>query len=382
MIGMRDTSKRLLPLYVTLIIYLLINTFIMFTSLNKIYITIINPLFLLLIAILTHFLTTGFRNRNRNKYSKRQNVLIIVIGYCLIYYLSGLFFGFVKNSYSLSIWGIISNFISFFTIVIFQEFIRYKLVSVTKKKYVLYLITLLFIMIDVDFHYLVNIDSSVMMFRYVLESVVPIVILNITLTYLAYRVSLTATLLYRGVLTAITLFSPILPNHEWIVTNFLYLMMLMFLVISIDYLTMLDDRRTRKRELRSEKSSWGFFALALLFILFVIGVFKYQPIAIMSDSMYDYFARGDAVVIEKLNADEKKNIKVGDILHYRHENTYITHRVIKIEERDGSYVFFTKGDNNDDPDNWEVYESDINGIIRFRIKYVGWPSVWLYELLS
>ena len=379
---MSDTNKRILPLYIILFIYFVINTFIKFTSLSKIYISIINPLFLLLIAILTYFLTIGYRNRTRNKYLKRQNVLIIVIGYILIYYLSGIAFGFLKNGYSLSLNGIISNFISFFTIVIFEEYIRYRLIASTKKKINLYLITLIFILINIDFHYLVDINNSISVLQYVFEGIVPVIILNITLTYLAYRVSFTASLLYRGILTAITLFSPIIPNHEWILTNFLYLMVLMFLIISIDYLTLLDDKRTRKRELKNEKSSWGFFAVALLFILFVIGVFKYQPIAIMSNSMYDYFSRGDAVVIEKLNEKEKANIEIGDIIHYKHGGTYITHRVIYKENRNGSYVFFTKGDNNEIADDWEVYESDINGIIRFKIKYLGWPSVWLAELLS
>ena len=346
------------------------------------YIKIINPLFLFLIALLTYLFTNGFKNRNRNKYSKRQTIIIIVIGYCLVYYLSGLIFGFLKNGYSLNLKGIISNFFSFYTIIVFEEYIRYRMVSVSKKNWNLFFITILFILINIDFNYLLNINSSILVFRYVLDTVLPIVLLNITLTYLTYKVDFISNLLYRSSITIITLFSPIIPNHEWIITDFLYLVLLIIFIISIDYLNLLEDRRPKRKELKNERQFWILFVFAFIFILFMIGMFKYQPIAIMSNSMYDYFARGDAVIIEKLNTEEKKNIKVGDIIHYKHDNTYITHRVIYKIENNGVYTFYTKGDNNEVVDSWEVNEDDINGIIRLKIKYLGWPSVWLNELLT
>ena len=379
---MDKTKIKVLSLYTVLIIYLIINSFIKFTSFNKLYIKIINPLFLFLIALLTYLFTNGFKNRNRNKYSKRQTIIIIVIGYCIVYYLSGLIFGFLKNGYSLNLKGIISNFFSFYTIIVFEEYIRYRMVSVSKKNWNLFFITILFILINIDFNYLLNINSSILVFRYVLDTVLPIVLLNITLTYLTYKVDFISNLLYRSSITIITLFSPIIPNHEWIITDFLYLVLLIIFIISIDYLNLLEDRRPKRKELKNERQFWILFVFAFIFILFMIGMFKYQPIAIMSNSMYDYFARGDAVIIEKLNTEEKKNIKVGDIIHYKHDNTYITHRVIYKIENNGVYTFYTKGDNNEVVDSWEVNEDDINGIIRLKIKYLGWPSVWLNELLT
>lgn len=379
---MRDTIKRAFPLYILLFVYLLINTLMRFTSLRNIYVTIFNPLLLLSLAIITYFLTDGFRNRNRNKYLKRQNVIIIIVGYCIIYYLSGLIFGFLKNGYSLSLKGIISNFISLFTVVLFKEYIRYRLLCVSKKSLNIYLTTLIFILLDIDFYYILDINNSINLLDYIFSTIVPIIILNITLTYLAIKVNLTANLLYRAVITGIMLFSPIIPNHAWIVTNFSYLVILILLIASIDYLSLLDDRKSRKRELKKEKGTWIFLVIAFIFIFFVIGVFKYQPIAIMSNSMYDYFARGDAVIIEKIRGDEVKKVKIGDVIHYRHNGTYITHRVIDIQNNGDSYIYHTKGDNNETSDNWDIYETDINGIIRYRIKYLGWPSVWLYELLS
>ncbi len=374
-------NKKNWPLYAVLVLYLAISVIMSFTPFSKIYIDVLNPLILIAIALFFYFFTRDYHNRNHNKYGKMQNVIIVIIAYCLIYYLSGLVFGFAKNSYSLSWKGIISNFYSFFTIAVLEEYLRHKL-AISNKKASLFLITSLFVLLNIDFKYLFGITAWSDLILYVFSNIVPLIILNITLTYLAIRVNFTSHLLYRLVITAIMLFSPIIPNHEWIITNLLYLLVLAFVVSSVDYLVIREDKRTRKRELRSEKSVWALYLFTALFILFMIGVFKYQPIAIMSDSMYDYFARGDAVIIEKLDSDEIHKLEVGDVIYYHHENTYITHRIIDVEDDGSTYIFHTKGDNNELMDDWEVYEEDIAGIIRVRLKYLGWPSVWLYELMK
>lgn len=377
---MSSKIRRLLPLYVLLIMYVFINLLLQFTTYKKLYVTTLNPLFLILITIFTYFMTKDFRSRNRNKYSKRQNIIIIVIAYCLIYYLSGLFFGFYHNGYSLTINGIISNFLSFFTVAMLEEYIRYKTITSFKNKFVIVITTISLILINIDISYLFSINSNIKLFQYFFESILPVVILNITLTYLVCYVDLLSSMLYRGVITGITLFSPIIPRHEWMLTNFLYFIVLFVIMSSVDSLVMLDDRRTRKKEVKKAVVSWPVYVLAVLFVLFVMGIFKYKPIAIMSNSMYDYFARGDVVVIEKIKGNEI-TIKKGDIIYYHHGNSYITHRVVDIEERNGIYIYHTKGDNNNDIDSWEVAASEVKGIIRFRIKYLGWLSVWLYELL-
>ena len=41
-----------------------------------------------------------------------------------------------------------------------------------------------------------------------------------------------------------------------------------------------------------------------------------------------------------------------------------------------------KGDDNDTVDDWEVPGYTIEGVIRFNIRYVGWPAVWFNTLVS
>lgn len=377
---MSDTNKRLLPIYIGLFVYLIASVVMSFTNISSVYINVINPILIAFLALLVHFLTSGFRNRNHNKKAKRNDVIFILIIYVLVYYLSGLMFGFIGNSNSLSFLGIIKNFFVIFAVSLLEEYIRYKMVTASKKSWGIYLVTIFFILLSIDFNYLFSIKKGIDILQYVLSTIVPIVIFNITLTYLTKQVGLLANMLYRGVVVGIMTFSPILADHTWLLTNFFYLIMLMVFVCSIDYLTMLHDHKTRKKDLKKERLSWVFLTFACVFILFMVGVFKYEPIAIVSDSMYGVFQRGDAVIVEKIDREDTANIKVGDIIYYKHEKDHITHRVILIEERNGKLVFFTKGDNNIYSDKWEVSEDEIDGIVKFPIKYAGWPSIWLYEL--
>ncbi|HBC85160.1 MAG TPA: signal peptidase I, partial [Clostridiales bacterium] len=115
--------------------------------------------------------------------------------------------------------------------------------------------------------------------------------------------------------------------------------------------------------------------------VFIAGLFPYKPVAVMSNSMVPDFYRGYIVISKKIKKDDIKEIKVGDILEYQLESNVIIHRVIEIEEKDGTRLFTTKGDNNDFPDMKKVEEKQVLGIVKFKIPYAGYPSVWFSEIL-
>lgn len=379
---MSDTNKKLISIYIGLFIYLIFSIFISFTT-SKVLLYLC-PLLLLFISIYTYYVTKGYRIRNRNKYSKNQNVIIILISYFIIYYLSGLIFGFLRNGYSLNFTGILSNFILYFSVILFKEYIRYKLVCTDKKKKNLLLITILFIILDLEFKTLFNIGTNIKLFEYIFSDIIPIVVMNITSTYLLYRIGALSNYIYRGILGGIVLFSPILPNLSWLVSNLFLIILFVVLIFSIDYLVDLENRKLSKRKIAKGNSfgTYILFGITIIFVLFVVGVFKYQPIAILSNSMKDEFSKGDAVIVEKIDKEDLSMIKVDDIIYYKYDGRYITHRVVDVKKLNDSYVFYTKGDNNDTVDDWEVPGYTIEGVIRFNIRYVGWPAVWFNTLVS
>lgn len=88
---------------------------------------------------------------------------------------------------------------------------------------------------------------------------------------------------------------------------------------------------------------------------------------------------GDTTIFVKY---DKQNIKTGDIIVFKKDGLQIIHRVIDKKDINGSIRYYTKGDANKDADNYYLTDEDIIGISKLRIKYIGYPSIWIKEMFS
>ncbi|HDM22468.1 MAG TPA: signal peptidase I [Methanomicrobia archaeon] len=95
------------------------------------------------------------------------------------------------------------------------------------------------------------------------------------------------------------------------------------------------------------------------------------------------FSRGDIVIIKK-----EENIKIGDIIVFKtpYLKVPVVHRVISINTGIEDY-YLTKGDNNAFPDTYYmgrygVPEEKVIGKVVLVIPKIGYPSIWLKELLG
>ncbi|MBO7079750.1 MAG: signal peptidase I, partial [Bacilli bacterium] len=147
-------------------------------------------------------------------------------------------------------------------------------------------------------------------------------------------------------------------------------------------------RTIRKRELKKESivSYIPFVIVLVLVVCFVGGMFKYQPIAVLSNSMYPTFSRGDAVIVEKINSkdiNQLKKLEKGNILYFSKDGNLIIHRITAVEyESENRVLFHTKGDNNNSEDGWVVTNEEVLGTVKFMAPIVGYPSVLVNELLK
>ncbi|MDE6141884.1 MAG: signal peptidase I, partial [Bacilli bacterium] len=136
-----------------------------------------------------------------------------------------------------------------------------------------------------------------------------------------------------------------------------------------------------------KRNLWYINIPLLILLLFVVslvsGLFKYQIMAIGSGSMEPIIYRGDAIVFEKVKTEDDRNeIEEGTIIVFKHNGLYITHRVTKIEMVDGARIYQTKGDNNEKEDAFKVEDDDIVGVTRFKVKYIGFPTLWIQDLFN
>ena len=90
------------------------------------------------------------------------------------------------------------------------------------------------------------------------------------------------------------------------------------------------------------------------------------------------FTKGSVVVVKKIK--NKEEIKIGDIAAYEYAGKIIVHRVIRITEIKGEKFYYTKGDSNQEEDNYKVEADKIIGVVDLALPLIGYPTVWLNEL--
>lgn len=377
---MKSSEKKILTLEIVSLIFLLLN--LLLFKLDNIY--IIFALLLLLLIVLN--LITGFE-KNRKRFKKDGIILSIIftLSYLFIIYVSGLFLGFERNGYSLSLLNIFRNSFPILVVILVSEFLRFELNTKSEnQKLLIVLSSILFILVDINIamqmYDFSNLNDLLEMAALV---TLPSITKNILLTYFSLKFGFASTLIYRIIMELYIYLVPILPDFniylESIIT-FIYPLIL----LKITKLMLKADEK--KEEVVKEKNISRFVNIFIILIMFVIvlltsGIFKYYFLSIGSGSMTPNINKGDVVIVEKYNENELGNIEKGDILVYKKENQVVVHRVVEVNQ-DDEITFRTKGDNNDDEDAWIINEKDVIGIAKFRIPLVGYPTVWLNEALG
>ena len=88
---------------------------------------------------------------------------------------------------------------------------------------------------------------------------------------------------------------------------------------------------------------------------------------------------GDAAIFESY---KNQKIHKGDIIVFTKDKLRLIHRVVEIEKVNGKLRYYTKGDANDYVDVDYRTDSDIMGIYRFKIKYIGYPTLFVNDLFD
>ena len=312
-----------------------------------------------------------------------QTVFIISIIYFIIYYILGLIIGYSYNVYSTSFIGILRNIIVIVVPLLFREEVRSRFLFLNKKKFGIFFITLLFIVLELFSSTFFTYSNNEELFINFFSVFLPIVLENILLTYLAYIGIRSTVYAYFIPMLISRYFIPITLDVDW----FFALLFQLILVVVIFYVSFNEylwkEKRIYSYKTNKTNSVVYLFGVVLIvsFGLFVAGVFKYRPVAILTYSMEPIFTRGDAVIVEKLDDDEKNKLKKGDIIQYQVDKTVVVHRIIKVKKEDNKKVYILKGDNNNAKDPKPVYMEQIMGKVLFSIPKVGYPSVWLSEFL-
>ena len=367
--------KKPIMLLIIIGLYSLLVPFCIISFFPNSYTNIINPIIWFLLFIITYFWLDKIyiRNKYQNLFTKLS--IIFILFYFILYFMFGIFFGFAHSVYSHKIGMIIKNIIAFVLVLFFQEYIRFKIVNSSKKISAFLIITLLWTFIDLN--YLTFPSNNVEIFKIIFSQILPALILNSLCTYLAYLKQFNCMIILKVIPMLVYLLIPIIPNLDWFYQTLFDVVFyfIFYIVIHYQYERLEKNISIKKVKKEHPLKKIPFLLIFGILIMFIIGVFPYVPLAILSNSMQPNINRGDAVIYNK-NYNE---LKVGDIIVFSIENKIVVHRIYKINENG---TFITKGDNNESIDNWVVEEANVIGIVKGYIPYIGYPAVKLSELLN
>ena len=120
-------------------------------------------------------------------------------------------------------------------------------------------------------------------------------------------------------------------------------------------------------------------AVVILTAMLISCQFRFGAMVVATESMTGEINKGDMIIYERYDAQP---IKEGQVIVFEQFENKIIHRVIKIENIGGETRYYTKGDANKDQDDGYRTEADIVGLTDVKVSYIGYPTLWLRELLK
>jgi signal peptidase len=299
--------------------------------------------------------------------------------YLILIYLLGLVTGFLANGYSLAPLQILRNTLPVIGATVLLELWRYALVKrIGGHHLALALVALAFsgLMIIVGSR-TYNLSAPIELFEMIGRLVLGGLAANIMLTFAAYKSDFRPTIVYSLILAVYPLVVPILPDLGPFIYSVLAILLptLLFMRFNEFFATKRPIPGRHSRSGRLIATAPVLAVLAVVVIL-VSGVFRYWAMAIGSDSMQTAIGTGDVVIIDR-NFGKITEVETGAVIAFRHDGEVITHRLVKVKDSASGLMIQTKGDNNSDNDAWTVRESDLVGLVKYKIPLIGWPTVWL-----
>ena len=337
----------------------------------------------IIVITIVYLLEYGFHKDN--SYLKPLVTRIVIsclLSFLIIIYSIGLFTGFNNTVLKFNFNYLFSVVFLGLVTTILLELMRYvicKNSTVSKKPIVLFTIIMMVLNIITEINGY-NLSETEGVFVFISVVVLPVISRELLCSYLAYKVSYLPALIFKLVITLYEFVMPIIPDLGY----YLYASFNIFLVFFIYFISSKSIDYAEKAKVYVNKSTRRviyipILVFLLLIVLLISGLLKYKMIAIGSDSMVPAYGRGDAVIYVKADAED---VKKDDIVVFVKEGIIVTHRAVGVTKNGNEILIRTKGDANNAPDNFTLKGSDVLGIVEYRVKYIGYPTVWINELFD
>ncbi|MDD5980354.1 MAG: signal peptidase I [bacterium] len=324
-------------------------------------------------------------------YKKQVTILMIVFAgiYLVLFYLMGLYFGFEKSKIVLSIWSIFRFIIPLSIIIFSSEIIRKVFLAqenvIHIKSWIINLSQILtyiaMVLVDLviytGIYDLTNLDDFLMALGFVLFASLSC---NLLYNYISIRYNAKGIIIYRLITILYVYIIPIVPDVYIFFKSFLRMLYPYLIYIVLEKLYSKNDFTISYIDKRKEIFGNTFLLIAMTLLIMLISCqFRYGILVIGSRSMTGTINKGDAVISEKY---DNQKIKKGQVIIFNYNGVQTVHRVVEIKNVNGVYRYYTKGDANKNMDDGYITENEIYALVKLKIKYIGYPTLWIRELFS
>lgn len=216
-------------------------------------------------------------NRFKGLKEKIKTIFIIVSLYLIGYYLSGLIFGYLHTVYSTKLLGILSNFVFYISVMLFQEYTRSRLVNNTRSYFTYTIVTIMLIILSFNYNsFSNNFTDGETAFKFIANSIYPVIIQNILCTYLVMVGSYKLSLMFLLPVKILSYVIPIVPDIDWFVTIALQSALVLLVYYYINYEHLINVERYTRKEIKngSPKTTIPTILLILFFTFLLQDFFQ------------------------------------------------------------------------------------------------------------
>ena len=338
----------------------------------------------LLIILVIFKIFFGFE-KDRHRYIKDIiiDLFINLLTFFILYYLLGIIITFARTPNYYSWYGFINFILRIILFIVLREILRYQILNKCDGSKIATILSIFcFVFLDITNNfYFYNFESKYNIFIFLALYLLPSLSNNLLATYLTKKVGYKPVIFFMMFMTLYAYLLPIIPNpNKYISSVINFVFPLIILYKEYNFFKKESDEEI-ERHYNKVNISFLVISLVITIILvyFTSGYFHYHAIAVASGSMSPLIDKGDVVVIEKID-NKYDSLKIGDVIAFEYSNVIIVHRIINIVHDRGEYFFYTKGDANENDDNFVVNGNMVEGIVNNKIPFIGLPTVWLNEL--
>ena len=324
------------------------------------------------------------RKRGILSINKREVLLlntVTAVLYVIIIQMSGLYMGYYVNPYFVNAQNVWTMLLPTVSIIITSEIIRH--VFLAQKNGFVSVITFLSCVVIETLTYssLVGVRNFNMFMNLVGMTLFPALCANIYYHYVSKNFGALPNIAFRIITTCSIYVLPNVTAMSDALSACIKIVLPIFMLAFV--MAMYEKKKKNAKERRRGKLSAVFSAITVVMIVSVAMLiscqFRFGALVIATESMTGEINKGDMIIYEQY---DDQLIKEGQVIVFSQDQSKIIHRVIKIENIEGEKRYYTQGDANPDPDIGYRTEADIVGLTDVKIPYVGFPTLWLREIIS